>query len=94
MKETEVIEMFHTIVDGNSSVHKPNTIELMANETNSLEWSKHLHFAFESYMKIKGFNLNSTFNMRFPQEKKRIEHVMNHLVSAPTKFDRYTDVSL
>lgn len=89
MNENEVIELFHTIVDGNSAVHKPNTIELMANETNSLEWSKHLHFAFESYMKIKAFNLNSTFNLRFPQEKKRIEHIMNHLVSAPTKFDKY-----
>lgn len=88
MKDDEVIQLFYTIVEGNPAMHKPYTVELMANESNSIAWSKQLQFAFDSYMKIKSFNLNSTFNLRFPQEKKRIEHILNHMVSAPTKFDK------
>uniref|UniRef100_A0A336MQL3 CSON005496 protein n=1 Tax=Culicoides sonorensis TaxID=179676 RepID=A0A336MQL3_CULSO len=88
MNDDEIVNLFHTIVDGNPALHKPYTIELMADDRSSLNWSKQLNFAFDSYAKIKNSNLNSTFNLRFPQEKKRIDHILNHLVSAHTGFDK------
>lgn len=87
MKDEEIVDLFKEIVEGNPALQKSNTLELLPDDMESLNWRKQLQFAFNSYTKIKSYDLNSTFNLRFPEEKKRTEHVLNNMCSVRTRLE-------
>jgi len=87
MTEEERDAFVTKAVNSNPDIGQKKSIELLSTDVPQ-EWNLELLRGLDVFQQIQRKKLNSTFGLRFPQEKDQIEYILANFCTPVNEFDR------